>query len=406
MKAVILAAGEGTRMAPLTETRPKVLLKIAGKTLLEWNFEALEKNGVKEIILVVNDKQIEEKYGKEWNGLTLEYRYQKKPDGTGAAVSTANPSGKFLVLNGDNLVDSEDVKKIIKAFRNKGATGIVAIRKEENLSELGVVVMDKEREIEKIVEKPKSPPSEFANLGLYVFDEDFLRFLGTDKSKRNEVEITDAISKADGIYGTEVNYWYHMTYPWDLLTANEEFLKEQVGQINGIVEPGATLKGEVYVAEGALVKNGAYVEGPAYIDKNTTVGPNCFIRGSTYLDEWVRVGNGVEIKNSVVHDHTYISHISYVGDSIIGSNCNLGAGTVCANLRFDNNNCFVNVKGVRVDTGRRKLGLIMGDNSQTGINSTINPGKSIGSDCQIGPGVIVAKDIPIGSKVYLKQEFK
>lgn len=406
MKAVILAAGEGTRMAPLTEGRPKALLKVAGKTLLEWNFLALSENSIKEATLVVSDKKIEEKFGEEWSGIKLNYAYQDKPLGTGHALATAGASGKFIVLNGDNVVDAEDVKKVIKAFRSNQASGVVAVRKEENLQELGVVVFDSENKVEEIVEKPQKPPSEFANLGLYAFDDEFLKLLDTGKSKRGEVEITDAISKADGIYAAEVNNWHHMTYPWDLLSANEEFLKGHVGAINGIVEPGATLKGEIYVGEGALVKNGAYIEGPAYIDRNATVGPNCFIRAFTYLDEWVRVGNGVEIKNSIIHEQTYISHLSYVGDSVIGSYCNLGAGTVCANLRFDNNNCFVNVNGAKVDTGRRKLGLMMGDNSQTGINSTINPAKRIGSRCQIGPGVIVAKDIPSGTNLYLKQEFK
>ena len=404
MKAVILAAGVGTRMAPLTETRPKVLLKVAGKTLLEWNLGSLQDSGIKDVTLVVGDKKIEEKYGNEFSGVALTYKYQKKPLGTGDALSTAEPEGKFLVLNGDNLVDSGDVKKVLKALKSTKGMGVVAIRKEENLSELGVVVQDSENRIEKIVEKPQKPPSEFANLGLYAFSEEFVKLLKTDKSSRGEVEITDAITKADGIYGAEVEYWHHITYPWDLLRTNEKFLKDISGEINGIVEPGATLKGEVYVAEGALVKNGAYIEGPAYIDRNATVGPNCFIRGATYLDEWVRVGNGVEIKNSIVHEQTYMSHLSYVGDSVIGSSCNLGAGTVCANLRFDNSNCIVRVRDKKVDTGRRKLGLIMGDNSQTGINSTINPGKRIGSNCLIGPGVIITKDVPSGTKVYLKQE--
>lgn len=406
MKGVILAAGEGTRMAPLSETRPKVLLKVAGKTLLEWNLTALKEHGIKEVTIVASDPKIEEVFGGEWCGIRLIYKYQSKPLGTGHALAVAEVSGKVLVVNGDNIVDANDLKSVIKALQAKNAMGIVAVRKEENLHELGVVVMGSDNKIEKIVEKPTKPPSEYANLGLYAFEEDFLKFLNTGKSKRGEVEITDAITKADEIYGAEVNYWRHMSYPWDLLSANEELLKEQVGGIDGVVEPGATLKGEVYVAEGALVKNGAYIEGPAYIDKNATVGPNCFIRAYTYLDEWVRIGNGVEVKNSVIHDHTYLSHLSYVGDSIIGSYCNLGAGTVCANLRFDNENCFVRVKGEKIDTGRRKLGLMMGDNSQTGINSTINPGKKIGSDCQIGPGVIVARDIPSGSKLYLKQEFK
>lgn len=90
----------------------------------------------------------------------------------------------------------------------------------------------------------------------------------------------------------------------------------------------------------------------------------------------------------------------------MGSSCNFGAGTVCANLRFDNNSCRAMVKGEMVDTGLRKLGLIMGDNSQTGIDSVINPGRKIGSNCCVGPAVQVVRDVPSNTSVYIKQELE
>jgi len=407
MKAVILAAGSGTRMYPLTERRPKSLLKVAGRSLLEWNLEALRGAGIGEVAIVENDRQVEESL-KEYSGIDLMFVHQDKPEGTGAALLKAETSGDVLVLNGDNIVDAEGVMKLADEFRRKKGFCVMGVRKEEDLAGLGCVVLNSGGKVSRIAEKPKSPPSEYANLGAYAFDESIFGFLKKiGKSGRGEIELTDAIVKAieggNSVYGCEIGFWHHLTYPWDLLRVNEELLKGLKTRIEGTVEKGATVKGEIYVGEGALVKNGAYVEGPAYIGRNVTVGPNCFIRAHTYLDNWVRVGNSVEIKNSIIYEKTYVSHLAYVGDSVIGRECNFGAGTVCANLRFDNSNCRVKVGGKTIDTGRRKLGLMMGDRSQTGINSTINPGKRIGAGSCVGPGVIVAEDVPSGKKVYLKQ---
>ena len=415
MKAVILAAGGGTRMYPLAEARPKCLLKVAGRSLLEWNLDAAKGAGIKKATIVVNDKQVEAALA-GYDGIEFKFIEQKEANGTGDALLKAETSGDVLVLNGDNIVDAKGIRKLANEFRSKKAFGVLAVRKEENLSELGCVVFEgdgkaSDGKVLKIVEKPKKPPSEFANLGAYLFSEDVFEFLKkVGKSSREEIELPDAIMKAGeegmGVYACEIEFWHHLTYPWDLLRANEALLKQIGTQIDGTVEEGATVKGEIYVGEGSLVKNGAYIEGPVHIGKNVTVGPNCFIRAHTYLDDWVRVGNGVEIKNSIIYDKTYISHLSYVGDSVIGRDCNFGAGTVCANLRFDNSTCRVNVKGEKIDTCRRKLGLMMGDGSQTGINSTINPGKMIGAGSCVGPGVIVAEDIPSGQNVYLKQDLE
>ncbi|MFQ6105775.1 MAG: glucose-1-phosphate thymidylyltransferase, partial [Candidatus Hydrothermarchaeaceae archaeon] len=126
----------------------------------------------------------------------------------------------------------------------------------------------------------------------------------------------------------------------------------------------------------------------------TSIGNNC------------KVGNAVEIKNSIVMDGTKIPHLSYVGDSIIGRNCNLGAGTLVGNLRLDNRNVAMRIKGRMMDTGRRKMGCVIGDNVKTGISVMINAGRKIGSNSLVGPGVIVYRDIPSNSFILQKQEIK
>ncbi|HDD72370.1 MAG TPA: glucose-1-phosphate thymidylyltransferase, partial [Candidatus Bathyarchaeota archaeon] len=188
--------------------------------------------------------------------------------------------------------------------------------------------------------------------------------------------------------------WMDVGYPWSLLEANERVLKNLEAKILGEVEEGAVIKGPVYVGEGARVRSGAYVEGPVYIGPGADVGPNCYIRRYTSLGARVRVGNACEIKNSIVMDGTHIAHLSYVGDSVIGERCNFGAGTLIANLRFDDRPVKVMVKDRLVDSGRRKLGVIMGDEVKTGVNVSIMPGVKVGPRSWIAAGLTVYRDVP------------
>jgi bifunctional UDP-N-acetylglucosamine pyrophosphorylase/glucosamine-1-phosphate N-acetyltransferase len=160
------------------------------------------------------------------------------------------------------------------------------------------------------------------------------------------------------------------------------------------------------VEKGAKIRAGTYIEGPAFIGAGSDVGPNCFIRPYTSLGKNVRIGNACEIKNSIIMDGTHVGHLSYVGDSIIGEKCNLGAGTVVANLRFNGKNVKMLVKDEVVDTGRRKLGIILGDHVETGINASFLPGVKVGNNCWIGPSVLVYRDVPPNTFLLLKQELE
>jgi bifunctional UDP-N-acetylglucosamine pyrophosphorylase/glucosamine-1-phosphate N-acetyltransferase len=158
------------------------------------------------------------------------------------------------------------------------------------------------------------------------------------------------------------------------------------------------------VAETARIRSGAYIEGPAFIDEEADVGPNCYIRPFTSIGKKVRIGNACEIKNSMIMDHTHIGHLSYVGDSIIGEGGNLGAGTITANYRLDAGTIKMMVKDKIVDSEKKKLGAILGDNVKTGINALLMPGIKVGKDSWIGPNLIVQRDLPPDSRVFLRQE--
>jgi bifunctional UDP-N-acetylglucosamine pyrophosphorylase/glucosamine-1-phosphate N-acetyltransferase len=157
------------------------------------------------------------------------------------------------------------------------------------------------------------------------------------------------------------------------------------------------------VAKSARIRSGAYIEGPAFIDEECDIGPNCYIRPSTSFGRKVRVGNACEIKNTIVMDFTHVGHLSYVGDSILGEHCNLGAGTVIANYRLDSRSVKMVIKDQLVDTGRRKLGAVLGDNVKTGIQSSFMPGVKVGVNSWVGPNFMVEHDLPANSMTFLKQ---
>jgi bifunctional UDP-N-acetylglucosamine pyrophosphorylase/glucosamine-1-phosphate N-acetyltransferase len=177
-------------------------------------------------------------------------------------------------------------------------------------------------------------------------------------------------------------------------------------KVAGVIENDVTFKGSVFIEEGAVIKSGTCIEGPTYCGRGTRVGPNARVRPFTSLEKDVAIGASCDIKNSIVMRGTKIPHLSYVGDSIIGEECNLGAGTITANVRFDKHEIRMAVKGHVTSTSRVKLGVIMGDRVQTGINVSILPGIRIGSGSWIGPGALVSKDVSSGKLLIVTQGHK
>lgn len=403
VQAVVLAAGEGTRMRPLTFTRPKVMLPIANRPILEHLFVSLKEAGVSRVVLVVGyrDETIRDYFGNEWDGISIEYANQRRQLGTADALKAASHllEEKFLMMNGDAIVSSSDISKIA---RQEGFA--LAVKEVPNPEEFGVVECEGEI-VKNIVEKPEKPESNLINAGIYLFTKEILDFVDkTPQSVRGEYEITTSIKLAieSGIEfkAVEIDEWIDVGFPWDLLRANAYFLSKLESRIDGEVEEGAHLIGDVIVGEGSVVKSGAYIEGPVVIGRNCKIGPNCYIRPSTSIGDNCHVGAGVEIKNSIVMNRTKIPHLSYLGDSVIGENCNFGAGTKIANLRLDDKNIMVNVKNRLIDTKLRKFGAVVGDNVRTGINVTINVGTMIGDNVFIAPAAKVDGYVERNSKVF------
>lgn len=400
MKCVVLAAGEGKRMHPLTYTRPKVMLPIANRPILEWNLLNAKKAGVKDFVFVVGYKsEMVRNYfsdGKRW-GVKINYVNQGDPKGTAHAIGMVESFvDDFIVLSGDTIFGSDDIKNIIS---KKDSMGLFKV---EDPKEYGIVET-KNGKVVKIYEKMDDPFTDVINAGIYHFDKKIFDYINkTSKSVRGEYEITDTLNMIAGkkdVNSVLIKEWRDVVYPWDLIDANKELLKKIKTKIDGEVEKNTTIKGEVLIGKNTRVMSGAYIEGPVVIGKDCKIGPNCYIRPFTSIGDNCHVGNACELKNSIVFNGSNIPHQNYVGDSVIGSGCNLGSGCKIANLRFDKKNVSVVLNGKKIDTKRRKLGCIMGDNVQTGINSVVDVGSIIGDNCFVGPGGKVKGFIKSSSKI-------
>lgn len=394
MQTVILAAGKSSRFWPLNK-RHKSLFCLMGKPLIYYALQNLKTAGIKEVIIVQDKKKGIEKELKKLKmpvGLKIKYAVQRKPRGTGDALKAAQKylKEKFLVINGDDYYGAKDLKKCLAKFPS------ILVRQVKTPSYFGVI---KARNglVKGIVEKPKKPLAGLINAGCYFLPKTVLRE-NLQKSPRGEYEITDYIKKLTTktkLYFFKADIWFSLSFSWDLFRINEFLLKSIKTKIQGKVEKNCQAKGLVFVGKGTVIKSGTYIEGPVWIGQNCEIGPNCFIRPSTSIGDNCRVGQAVEIKNSIISSGSKIAHLSYVADSIIGENCNLGGGTVIANLRFDEKNVQAMVKGKLVDTGKRKLGAVLGKGVKVGINSSIMPGVLIGPDSIIHPHSLVKRNVEV-----------
>ncbi|SFR74544.1 bifunctional UDP-N-acetylglucosamine pyrophosphorylase / Glucosamine-1-phosphate N-acetyltransferase [Halogeometricum rufum] len=394
MQTVVLAAGVGSRMWPLTEYRPKPMLPVAGKPLVAHTVDAAVEAGATELVLVVGYEadDVRSFFGEEYAGVPVEYAVQEEQLGTADAVRSALDvldEGRFAVLNGDALYD---VPSLTALYDGGPAVGSFEVAEPTSY---GVLETD-DGYVTGVVEKPSDPPSNLVNAGAYVFPEDAHGWLlDVEASERGELELTDVLSRSCEAYDVRpvaFDRWLDVGRPWELLEANEWKLAEMETRVEGDVSEGAELNGPVVVEEGAEIRSGVVVDGPALIQSGATVGPNAYVRGATLVGEGAKVGHAVEVKNSVLMDGATVGHLAYVGDSVLGRNVNFGAGTKVANLRHDGENVTLTVKDRRVDTGRRKLGVVVGDDAKTGINSSLNAGVVLSPEATVLPGETVTRD--------------
>ncbi len=189
-------------------------------------------------------------------------------------------------------------------------------------------------------------------------------------------------------------------FPWEAFDKMQKFLSKIKGNAEELNLPlGVILvhPESIFIEEDCVIEPGAYIQGPCYLGKGTVVRHAAYIRGQVMTGERCVIGHTTEVKNALFLNTAHAAHFAYIGDSILGNNTNLGAGTKLANLKLDGSEVFIRCNGEKISTGRRKLGAILGDGTQIGCNAVSNPGTLTGRNTKWYPCINRGGFIPPNS---------
>jgi UDP-N-acetylglucosamine diphosphorylase/glucosamine-1-phosphate N-acetyltransferase len=393
-KAVILAAGEGKRLRPFTETMPKVMLPVANKPLLEYVFDATRKSGINEIIVVVGyKKEVIMEHFKDYKNVKITYVIQDRQLGTAHALLQAKKHIKdsFIVLAGDNIIDPESIAKLIKDHSEYS----LLIKEHPHTSKYGVVFVEN-RNISKIVEKPKEDVGKYISTGIYklpgsVFA-DIEQFHSQGVYALSSV-IQYLVDKGKHINTILAKSWMDIVYPWDLITVNETMIQGTSESTSGTIEKNVTIKGPVSVGKDTKIYAGCYIVGPVVIGDSCEIGPNACIFPSTSIGNNTVIHPFSEIRSSVIMNDVHIASTSHISHSVIGKGCIIGDGfsTITGKTMIEVDNEF-KILGA-------PIGAMVGEDCIIESHVVVDPGKIIGRKCTISPMKHIRKNIPSESKV-------
>ena len=328
MKGLLLAGGFGTRLRPLTFTGNKHMLPIANKPMLLYGLEHLKNAGIKEIGIVLGPiKEGVVETLKDGSKYDVKITYIDQPDPKGLAhavmISEDFLQGEpFVMYLGDNLL-KQGARPLIEKFNDTNSDCVVGAAKVTEPSRYGVVVFSEDGSIVRFVEKPKEPISDWALIGVYVFNEKVFDAIKKIKpSWRGELEITDTIQillteKAKVIVQKVQGWWKDTGKPEDLLEANQLILQELRPYNYGKIEDGATIANIIGIGQGTIIYSRTTIRGPAIIGDNCEIGPNTYIGPYTSIGDRSIVCN-TEIENSIIMEDVKIDCGKRITDSLIG----------------------------------------------------------------------------------------
>ncbi len=416
MQVILLAAGQSKRLHPLHD---KNQLEFLGRTLLEHQVAAIKAAKLRDIVVVANagNKDAFKAMLKKYNNVAVVEQKDLKDGMAGGVLagSTHIKHKNVLVMACNDVFDGWLFEKIVEASK-KPVDAVIAAKKVESYFPGGYLKTNDDGLVTDIVEKPApgKEPSKWVNLVVHAYNDfpAFLKYLKAAKSKKDdryETALSDYIKKGKAQVAPFkfLGEWTPLKYPWHVLSAAERYLLAAAkGSPKGRIARGckiaksATLTGAVFLEEGVQVMGNATLIGPLYVGKNTIIGTNALVRESMIGSHGV-IGFGTEVARSYLNHHVW-THTNYVGDSVVDSNVSFGAGTVLANLRFDEANVKMNIGKERVDTGTPKFGAVVGHGARLGVNSSVLPGMKVGQNAFVGPNVAVDRDVEDNQMVTLK----
>jgi mannose-1-phosphate guanylyltransferase len=349
MIAVILVGGFGTRLRPLTCTRPKQLLPLGNTTLIEYMIGQLENQGVKEIVLAVgyHPDSLQKVLGDgEGHGVTIHYSLEDEPLGTAGPIRQAERylrgSGRFLVLNGD-IVSDLGYQRILASHDSHKATASIALYRVDNPSRYGVVDMTPEGWIRAFIEKPPADaaPSNLINAGCYVLDESVLDLIPSGRKVSIEREVFPELCEKHRVYGWEHRgLWIDTGTPASYLTANSAVLAASMRE------------NKMALTQQSLFEAGVQVKPPVVVGKGTTVAANSVIGPNVAIGRNVRIGGKTQLRDSIVFDNTTIGEGVVLEQSVIGQGARIGAQLQLKELTIVGDGAVIDA-GVAIPPGTR-----------------------------------------------------
>jgi len=391
-QAVVLAAGEGERLRPFTASKPKVMIRVANKPILEYVVEALERNGIRRILFVVGYKKekIMDYFGDGADfGVEIDYVFQEHLLGTGDALKHARDKTdeRFLVLSGDNVIrpDTLSDSDLLEMAEKDG--NAILIKAHKDVSKYGVVIV-KNGLVADIIENPIEEISNLVNTGIYAFSTEIFDDMGA--------ELTSTL-KSKILQGCRINAcethgdWLDSIYPWNILSLNEIVLMQNPAKVEGKIERGVTIDGEVTIGRNSVIRANSYVKGPVSIGENCDIGPNACIFPSTSIGNDTAIGAFTEIRNSVLMDDVKIGSFSAIHDSIFDTGSYAEGGFIARSEEAD-----IEIGG---EYHVVKIGAMVGEYCEIGSNVIAHAGAIIGNRSKIKSMKELSGKIPDGSWV-------
>ncbi|MBD3304864.1 NTP transferase domain-containing protein [candidate division KSB3 bacterium] len=389
MKVIILAAGRGKNLNPLTETRPKPMISICGKPVLEYIIRGLVETGNHDIIMVVGHHadSIQHYFESgERFGADIHYIHQQTQTGIGNAIRLAEdriaPGERFLLVYADILFETNIFAKTLSTFRSKLAPVASITLTPKMRPSYGNVSINQHIGITKLTDQlDETQAGSYILAGVFVFDYSFFELLNANDGDMQMA--LDRLVQQQGLFGSIFDdEWIDLGYPWNVLDANHFHMKSyQAATIAKTVQfkGNVTINGPVQIQEGAVIEGGSVINGPCYIGRGTYVGNNVLIRENTSIGAECVIGFGVELRNCVLFDQVKVGRLSFIGDSVIGENVEIGPGIMTVNNLMTGETVSATINGKTVDSGLLKLGSFIGDNTKVGASNTLLPGTIIAS---------------------------
>jgi NDP-sugar pyrophosphorylase family protein len=387
MKALVLSAGPGEEMRPLTGDHQKTLLRLQGRCILEYVLEGLTSIGVDDFVVVTGywAKEVSE-FLSEWSerrGIPVEEVAQGSRQGIEGAILAAE--GEFSSLDapwlltfGDIVAPSAFYRHLMNTLVSTGTSGTLSVTLRGSVSDFGLVALDEKTRVVATIQRPPEEVAKshgnYVMAGAAVFPPMFFEHL----KNRNSIDgaIEELLKNNEKISAAIWDHnWMDIGYPWDLLPANRLLFEEtKYAKIHksASISPTAQIQGLVVIEEGVEVDHHATIQGPVYIGKNAYIGTSALIRDHTTVENDCTIGFACEIKNSVIQPHSTIGRLSFIGDSIIGKGVDIRSGITTQNELLGKRSirkASINIKGVIYD----KLGAIIGCGADVGPNTVVMP---------------------------------